>query len=131
MGFTILKNQRKHIQPINNKLEKMENAEIKTCFEHFKKRMEERCGYDITYNQYWNSWIDYIRGDIMSKMGDKKIVTCVGNYIKDTSIYKVIYTWITDLGIYVPLTIYEITDHKRKYRMYLSVLKYKKENIKI
>lgn len=40
--------------------------------------------------------------------------------------YKVVYTKVKDLNIFIPLTIFELVEHKKRYHMYKSSLKYKK-----
>jgi len=100
------------------------NQEIISCYEHFSLRYKERLKDDISYNDYFSNWIPLLRGYYL---GEKKgmMFRMVGSYVKEEKIYKVIYKKITCYGIYVPITIYEISDHKNQFRMQMKNLKEK------
>jgi len=99
-----------------------ENESIKACYEHFSQRYLERFGTSISFSVYWVEWISHIRGYYVSS--DKsKMTRMIGSYTKQEKIFKIVYKKISD--IYVPLTIYEIPDHKRQFRMYMKTLKHK------
>lgn len=118
----------KEIQNFDKDLMYFENDEILRCFDHFRKRFKERYrdhNITLSYKEYWDIWIVYLRGHPISS---NKMIRSIGNYMKDPIMYKVIYTKIKvrNSTIFVPLTIYGIEDHKRKFRMFKMVLKNKK-----
>jgi hypothetical protein len=120
-----LKKQRKEIQKIDEK-QLLESENVLQCYNHFKERYTERWREDnnLSFLDYIRSWIGYLRGELAYIKG-KRMYRVIGHYIKDPIIYKVVYTRTN--GIYIPLTIYAISDHKRKFRLYKNILKSKKE----
>lgn len=121
----------KEEQKINVDLLEVENVQILKCYEHFQMRVHERlsndpCSTGFNFKIYVNNWIKYLRGELVYiNEKDGIMVRSMGNYIKTQRVYKIIYMKIRELDIYVPLTIYEIIDHKKKFRLAKSVLKNK------
>ena len=119
--------QQKEIQEINKSLVFHKNETILSCYEHFSARHKMRLGGKLSFEKYWENWILSLRGELVKDDG-KRMVRAIGHYIKDPIMYKIVYIKIKKLNIYIPLTIYEIADHKRKYRMYRNILRNKKHN---
>jgi hypothetical protein len=122
----------KEIQIFDESIMLTDNKEIRDCYEHFKLRYIERYSKSkdtgLCYESYWSIWIHFLRGNL-AYIYEDQMIRVLGNYIKDPSLYKVVYKKVKKLNIYVPLTIYEITDHKKRFHLYKKVLKHK-ENIK-
>ena len=105
------------------------NREIVSCFNHFSERYKQRFkDRELTIGSYWNEWVVLMRGFFI-KEEDGIMERMIGSYVKEEKIYKIVYKKINKYNIYVPLTIFEIVDHKKKYRMYRRKLKYKNEKI--
>jgi hypothetical protein len=115
----------KEEQEFDQKLMYIEDSEVLRCFNHFKERYDERTGRDMTYINYWDVWIQYLRGYSIN-IQDKHMYRIIGNYLKDECLFKVVYVKI-HLGIYVPLTIIKIEDQKKKIQLYRKILKIKKK----
>ena len=101
----------KEIQKIDKKLMYLDDIEVLQCYEHFKNRYEERLNKKISYKNYWESWICYLRGYCVGihnnshkRYGkhNNRMDRAFGNYLKDECLFKVIYVKV-HLGIYVPL----------------------------
>jgi tRNA(His) 5'-end guanylyltransferase len=107
----------------------IEHIEILRCYDHFSNRYLERFGVNLAYKNYWEAWIQYLRGVHLYTHHDR-MFRVTGNYAKGTKMYKIIYTKINDLNIFVPLTIYEVIDHKKRYDIYIKILDNKKLNKK-
>ena len=115
----------KEDQIFDDKLMFSENPHIRKCYDHFKLRWRERYGKTessaLCYESYWLIWIKELRGRLAYITGDT-MVRVIGNYMKDPVLYKVVYVRMNLLNIYVPLTIIEISDHKKKHRLYRHIL---------
>lgn len=124
----------KEPQIFNEEILELEKEQLMLCFEHFKKRYDQRyekpSEENFTYKSYCK-WITSLKGYLVSNDG-KRMVRFIGNYIKENEkiMYKVVYTKNFELNIFVPLTIMAIDDHKVKLRLYKEVLKMKKKNAK-
>ena len=104
----------------------IENKELIKCFNHFKKRYEQRFSEsNLTYKAFWIEWICILRGKMVMYDYSGRMVRMIGNYFKDEKHYKVIYTKIKKYNIYVPVTIYEV-EHKATHKMYLKILENKR-----
>jgi len=121
----------KELQIFDKELIYSESEKLLMCFEHFKKRYDQRYKTspddNFTYKTYWQ-WIIQLREYLVSNNG-KRMTRFIGNYIKehDKTMYKVIYTKYEDLNIFIPLTILPIDDSREKSRLYKEVLKNKKK----
>lgn len=127
-------------QKFDDKVFDVENEQVMKCYEHFKSRLDERLSNNpgtpgFSFKNYINEWVRYIRGNLLSIDNDSednvRMCRLIGNYIKDPEIYEIVYIQIKEIGLFVPLTIYEITDLKRKHKMYKKVLENKKNNIDV
>jgi len=102
-----------------------DNGLIWECYQHFQSRFKERYVENETtrlpYKDYWDIWVKYLRGRLAYYDGEK-MIRLVGNYVKDPVLYKVVYAKIKLLNIYVPLTIVEISDQKKKLELYKCVI---------
>jgi len=114
----ILKRKDKERQklPINVNVE---HHEVVSYFNHFKERYVERIGGELNYAMYWDTWVVFLRGKFVVE-NDGIMYRMVGSYFNDEKMYKVIYKKIKTLNIYVPLTIYELDEHKKRYRYYMK-----------
>lgn len=117
----------KDIQKFDQKLMYIKDCDILRCYNHFKYRYDERVGKEMTYIDYWNAWVCFLRGFCIDIQG-KYMYRIIGNYIKDNYLFKIVYVKV-HLGIYVPLTIIKIEDQKQKIKLYREILKIK--NLKI
>jgi len=115
-------------QIVDKKL--FESETLKSIYEHFTLRHNERYVKDnatiLSYGEYYNIWVCKLRGNLVSK-NELEMVRYIGSYMKDETIYKIIYNKV--FGVFVPITIYEVTDNKKKWRMYQAYLRNKKLNI--
>ncbi len=93
---------------------------IRRCYEHFIMRVRERTDIHIPNEEtYWEIFVKRLRGKLIrGKIGKERMPRLMGNYHKDEVIYKIIYTKIRVINIYVPLTIYEVTDICDKIRLH-------------
>ena len=107
-----------------------ESETLKSIYEHFSLRHNERYVKDkatiLSYGDYYNIWVCKLRGYLVSK-NELEMVRYIGSYMKDETIYKIIYNKV--FGVFVPITIYEVTDNKKKWRMYQAYLRNKKSNL--
>ena len=96
-------------------------------YKHFTNRCKERylpeLG-EISLATYWLEWILVNRGNLLSNV-DKKMIRILGNYHKDEILYKIIYIYNKALDMHIPLTIFGIDDHKRKFRIQQTLLRKK------
>ncbi|MCK9417147.1 hypothetical protein M0Q97_10875 [Candidatus Dojkabacteria bacterium] len=115
----------KETQEFDQKLMYLEDSEVLRCFNHFKDRYKERTGKEMTYINYWENYIYYLRGYCIN-IYDKYMYRIIGNYQKDEYLFNVVYVKI-HLDIYVPLTIIKIEDSKQKIRLYRKILEIKKK----
>jgi len=135
-----LEGKYKKLQEFDRNLLYTEHPEIQRCFEHFKLRYEERWGNkqgneNFTYKNYWANWVEVLRGNFVyfrdgKYTKNKKMCRAIGDYIKDPVIYMIVYVKIEDLDIFVPLTIYDIKEHKQKYIIYRWILQNKRKGFK-
>lgn len=119
--------KRHYTEPQHVNIKNRDIREIASCFEHFKKRYNERINPNtlINFGIYWENWVRYLRGKYITEK-DGKMLRMIGSYSKGERIFKVIYKKINVYNIYVPITIYEVFDHKKKFRMNMRVLKNKR-----
>lgn len=123
----------KEKQDIDAELLYCENFHIIECYNHFKDRYSERyvkkdCNSKLsklTYESYWNDWVKNLRGDFLY-YDNGRMVRLIGNYIKDSILYRVIYTKNDNLNIFVPLTIVDVSNQKKKLILYKKLLSVKK-----
>jgi hypothetical protein len=121
----------KEEQIFDSELMYSDNKLIWECYNHFQSRFKERYVENkgtsrLPYLDYWDNWVKYLRGKL-AYMDDDKMIRVIGNYIKDPSIYKIIYVKIKLFNIYVPLTIMEISDQKQKILLYKCVVESNKK----
>ncbi len=124
----ILKKKDKERQKFNTNIMYVEIKEIMSCFEHFKERLDERVGGELSYSSYWDTWVSYLRGKFVVE-NNGMMYRMIGSYFNDEKMYKVIYKKINVYNIYVPLTIFELDDHKKRYRYYIKSINNRKPHI--
>ncbi len=122
MGI-LKKKHSKDIQKLD--LEIFENPNTIKCYNHFKEKLFERFSQDLSYDSYLLTWTAYLRGSLIEIKGNI-MYRVIGDYIKDKVVYKVIYTRDKYSKLFIPLTIYPVVEHKKKYNIYKKVLKNKK-----
>lgn len=118
----IPKRPHKDIQQVNI-VDIKDNVELKRCFDHFNMRHNERCGVDLSYSDYLTAWVCYLRGYYVGEPINNRMIRVIGDYFSDDDFLKIIYTKIGNF--YAPLTLYKVTEHKKKYYLYIQILKYK------
>ena len=125
----MLARKQKEKQEFDENIMYIENIEVKMCYEHFKLRYSERIhesGKRIPYNHYWDYWITYMRGEFLFREKRKKeserIIRIIGNCIDDAYLLRIVYSKIEILNLYVPLTIYKVTDRKKISKIYKRLL---------
>lgn len=121
-----IKHYPKEIQNFDPKLINFNDIEVLRCYEHFKNRYNERLNKNIPYNDYWETWVYYLRGFCVG-IHNNRMHRVLGNYVKGECLFKVIYVKV-HLGIYVPLTIIKIDDRKKKVRLYRKIIEMKKRS---
>jgi hypothetical protein len=127
----------KEKQYFDDELLYSEDADILECYTHFKDRYRERyinltnptSANDglLSYLEYWNSWIVNLRGDFLYY--DKgRMIRLIGSYIKDEILFKIVYAKNIKLNIFIPLTIVDVKDKKKKLILYKRLLSLKRKN---
>jgi len=119
--MSLLKKRDKEKQKFSPHIKYIETREITSCFEHFKERLDNRVSEDLCpgYHHYWDTWVVYLRGKFVVE-NDGMMYRMIGSYFNDEKMYKLVYKKINTYNIYVPLTIFELTNHKRRYRYYMK-----------
>ncbi len=125
------------IQEVPEELKYINHDEIINCYEHFKLRIIERnydTGGNLNYKRYWDEWILNMKGVFVYELKSKKqrryrMIRLKGNYHKDEILTVFVYQKTLKHGIYIPLTLYYIEDHKSKFSLYMQTLNNKKFNI--
>ena len=107
----------------------LNNDNILRCFQHFKERATTRnnAGYNgLDLENFYQWWILHLRGDFIKFDTMGRMYRSIGSYFGGP-MYKIVYVRITleCQTFYVPLTIFEITDHKKKYHQHCMVVKNK------
>jgi hypothetical protein len=115
----------KEYQIIDETINLYEDRNVIRCHEHFEKRSKERFNQGIGLRNYIEEQVPYLRGDLVY-YNDNRMIRLIGNYHKDEPMIAIIYIKIERLNAYIPLTLYEIVDHKAKYRMYFKAAVIKK-----
>jgi len=114
----------KECQLIDESVDLFEDKHILRCHKHFEKRCKERFNHGVGLKEYVGN-IQYLKGDLVS-CSNNRMIRLIGNYHKDETMVAIVYIKVEKLNIYIPLTLYEITEHKAKYRMYFKAAKIKK-----
>lgn len=104
----------------------VENDQIKNCYEHFKLRYAERKNAFISYQEYWNQWIVYLKGVFLKYDKKGRMIRVIGNYLNEDDFVWVVYSKIKYLNIYSPITLYIVTDKSKKSKIYKQLIKNKK-----
>lgn len=123
----------RELQEFDNDLLYFENGKLMRHFKHFKERYQERYSeYPLNYHDYWHNWIRSFVGKFVCLSTDGNLMTRVlGSYIKDPIVYKIVYIKVEEIGIFVPLTIMDISEHKKKARLFRKLSKNKEHKLKI
>lgn len=104
------------------------DVEIIGIYEHFSNRCIDRFlpeNAQLPLHTYWLEWILVTKGTFL-KWENDRMIRIIGNYHKDKILYKIIYIYNNALKTYIPLTIFSISEHKKKFRIQQKLLKNKK-----
>lgn len=118
----------KTLQEISNDLINSKDFCFNYHMSHFILRIEERLGYKMRPDIYWNKWVKFINGYI-SHISDNTIISVIGDYYNDDDeFYKIYYNKIEKYDVYVPSTIYKIENKKQQLILYNQYNKLKRKN---